>query len=371
MLDSPAPIVLPNASGESRWAFSLSLGAEEIRRLDSRIRHAFCDRLTELKYAQPIADKKVCVSPIMFKPPLQSRAQQAALASASLMPEDDREFIFTENDFERIRKLIYERAGISLAPNKRDMVYSRVARRLRATGLRSFADYLRLLEKGDAVELQAFTNALTTNLTSFFREEHHFPMLTEHLRPRMKNPSITIWCAASSTGEEPYSLAMTVAELFGKIPAHVKILASDLDTNVLDKARQGIYSLDRVNKIPEAMLCKYFLHDNGVPDGCVRVRPELQAMLLFRQINLLDASWPMRGPFDAIFCRNVMIYFDKPTQHRILDKFVPLLKEDGLFFAGHSESFHHSDKLFKLRHKTVYELAEYAKKRAFRSDGCR
>ncbi len=304
----------------------------------------------------------------MLKPtvasPALSKPQQAHVVSTTGAPSDDREFLFTDQDFERIRKLIYERAGISLSPIKRDMVYSRVARRLRATGLRSFTEYLRLLEQGDPVEMEAFTNSLTTNLTSFFREEHHFPMLKEHLRPRMNKGAITIWCSASSTGEEPYSIAMTVAELYGGIPSNVKILASDLDTNVLDKARQGVYPLERVSKISEDMQRKYFIRGSGAPEGFVRVRPELQAMLSFRQINLLDSSWPMRGPFDAIFCRNVMIYFDKPTQHGILEKFVPLLAEDGVLFAGHSESFHHADDLFKLRSKTVYELAEPAKKRA-------
>lgn len=299
----------------------------------------------------------------LSKPPL------TAVKPAKEIAGDEREFLFTEQDFERIRKLIYERAGISLSPIKRDMVYSRVARRLRATGLRSFEAYLKLLEQGEPAEMQAFTNSLTTNLTSFFREAHHFPMLKEHLQPRMKKGAITIWCSASSTGEEPYSIAMTVAELFGGIPNNVKILASDLDTNVLDKARQGIYPLDRIAKIPEDLLRKYFIQGSGAPDGFARVRPELQAMLSFRQINLLDPTWPMRGPFDAIFCRNVMIYFDKPTQHSILKKFVPLLAEDGVLFAGHSESFHHATDLFKLRHKTVYELTESAKKHAFRGEG--
>lgn len=291
------------------------------------------------------------------------------MSSAAAESRDDREFVFTSQDFGRIRKLIYDHAGIALSPQKEDMAYSRLARRLRATGLKTFDEYLALLERGDENEWELFVNSLTTNLTSFFREEHHFPMLKEHLRPRMKKGAVSIWCAAASTGEEPYSIAMTVAELYGRIPENVKILASDLDTNVLDKARQGVYPLDRVSKIPEDMLRKYFMRGSGAQAGFARVRPELQAMLSFRQINLLDASWPMRGPFDAIFCRNVMIYFDKPTQYGILEKFVPLLAEDGVMFAGHSESFHHAADLFKLRNKTVYELAEPAKKRACRSTG--
>jgi len=278
--------------------------------------------------------------------------------------DDAREFVFTEQDFERIRKLIYERAGIALAPIKRDMVYSRLARRLRQIGIRSFSEYLQLLEQGVPTELEAFTNSLTTNLTSFFREEHHFPVLQTFLRPRLQKGSINIWCSASSTGEEAYSIAMSVAELCGSIPNNVKILASDLDTHVLDMARQGLYTLDRLDKVAEPLARKYFIRGGSVPEGYAQVRPELQAMLVFRQINLLDSSWPMRGPFDAIFCRNVMIYFDKPTQHKILAKFVPLMLPDGLLFAGHSESFHHATELFKSRGKTVFEMAESAKSRA-------
>lgn len=291
------------------------------------------------------------------------------MAFAAEKNHEDREFEFTTHDFLRITKLIYDHAGIALSPQKEDMVYSRLARRLRATGLTSFGAYLALLERGDAAEWELFVNSLITNLTSFFREEHHFPMLKEHLRPRMKKGSITIWCSAASTGEEPYSIAMTVAELYGRIPDNVRILASDLDTSVLDKARQGVYPFERVSKIPEDLLRKYFTRGSGAKADVACVRPELQAMLSFRQINLLDTSWPMRGPFDAIFCRNVMIYFDKPTQHRILSKFVPLLAPDGVMFAGHSESFHHATDLFKLRGKTVYELAESAKKRAFQAEG--
>ena len=291
-----------------------------------------------------------------------------AAQSHAPQPDDSREFLFTDQDFERIRKLIYDRAGIALSPIKRDMVYSRLARRLRVTGIRTFGEYLRLLEQGSSTELEAFTNSLTTNLTSFFREEHHFPLLQEFLQPRLHKGNINIWCSASSTGEEPYSIAMSVAELYGSIPSNVKILASDLDTNVLDKARQGIYPIDRLNKVPEPLARKYFLRGGSVPEGYAQVKPELQSLLVFRQINLLDASWPMRGPFDAIFCRNVMIYFDKPTQYKILSKFVPLMMQDSLLFAGHSESFHHAADLIKLRGKTVYEVADTAKSRAHKNE---
>lgn len=269
-----------------------------------------------------------------------------------------REYIFTQADFERIKKLIYKHAGISLSSSKQNMVYSRLARRLRANGLNSFSEYLNFLERGNPEEWEAFTNALTTNLTAFFREQHHFPILEKHVEQRKNQKKIQLWCSASSTGEEPYSMAMAMVQAFKTLTPPVHILATDLDTNVLAKAQLGIYSLDKLEKIPKEKLRQFFLKGKGHHAGSARVRPELRNMITFRQLNLLDESWPIRGPFDAIFCRNVMIYFDKPTQYQILKKFVPLLAPDGLLFAGHSESFQHAIDLFKLREKTVYELAD-------------
>ena len=300
------------------------------------------------------------------KPYWQSRAAYRPRHLIETMAEstkdkESREFHFTSQDFERIRKLIYERAGISLSPAKQDMVYSRLARRLRATGIRNFAEYLTRLERGDAVEMEAFTNSLTTNLTSFFREPHHFPLLAEHIQKRRGNQPISLWCTASSTGEEPYSMAMTMVDLFGSFTPPVHILATDLDTLVLQKAREGVYPLERLEKVSDDMVKRFFLKGTGHQEGYARVREELRDMITFRQINLLDENWPMRGPFDAIFCRNVMIYFDKPTQYKVLQKFVPLLHKDGLLFAGHSESFYHAADLFKSLGKTVYELAPQAK----------
>jgi len=281
------------------------------------------------------------------------------MAEQQLNRDDgSREFHFTTQDFERVRKMIYDHAGIALNPSKEDMVYSRLARRLRALKLNNFNDYLALLERSDSEEWEGFVNALTTNLTSFFREQHHFPVLAEHVRQQRSKHPITIWCSASSTGEEPYSLAMTMVDVFSSYNPPVKILATDLDTNVLAKAAAGVYSLDRVDKMSDDMVKRFFLKGSGSQAGFARVRPELRDMITFRQINLLDSTWPIRGPFDAIFCRNVMIYFDKPTQHKILERFAPMLYPDGLLFAGHSESFYHAADLFKLRGKTVYELAQ-------------
>ncbi len=265
-----------------------------------------------------------------------------------------KEFEFTKRDFDRVRALIYRRAGISLNESKQEMVYSRLARRLRATGLISFTDYLNRLENGhDPEEWVAFTNALTTNLTSFFREAHHFPVLAEHIRNK---DQVSIWCSAASTGEEAWSIAMTACEALGKMPPPVHIVASDIDTNVLATAEAGVYPIDRLEKMSTERIKRFFLKGRGENLGMVRVRPELQALVTFRQINLLAEKWDIAGPFDAIFCRNVMIYFDKPTQQRILNRFAPLLKPHGLLFAGHSENFLHVSDSFKLRSNTVYEM---------------
>jgi chemotaxis protein methyltransferase CheR len=270
--------------------------------------------------------------------------------------ESVKEFDFTVRDFERVRAMIYKRAGIALADSKQELVYSRLARRLRATGLTSFAVYLDTLESGgDADEWEAFTNALTTNLTSFFREAHHFPILADHAK-KLKDP-ITVWCSASSTGEEPYSIAITLCEAFGTLTPPVQIIATDIDTNVLSTAQQGIYSSDKLDKLSPERAKRFFLRGKGEQSGMIRVRPELRQMITFKQLNLLAQDWPVSGSFDVIFCRNVMIYFDKPTQGKILSRFAPLMKPDGLLFAGHSENFLYVSDAFKLRGKTVYELA--------------
>lgn len=279
-------------------------------------------------------------------------------AGDTALPARQREFHFTDQDFERIRKLIYERAGISLAPIKRDMVYSRLARRLRALGFERFGDYLAfLLSPAGEEEWELFVNSLTTNLTAFFREAHHFDILQRHLMA-LKHRPIRIWCSAASTGEEPYSLAITACEAFGTVVPPVEIVASDIDTSVLAKAQRGIYPIERVERLATERLRQFFLKGTGGQTGQVRVRPELQKLINFIRVNLLDSRYPVTGPFDVMFCRNVMIYFDKPTQYEILKKFVPLLKPDGLLFAGHSESFLHAADLFRSLGRTVYERAD-------------
>ena len=270
-----------------------------------------------------------------------------------------KEFDFTRGDFERVRALIYQRAGISLADSKQEMVYSRLARRLRATGIQSFVRYLDDLEAGRmASEWEAFTNALTTNLTSFFRESHHFPLLAEHLLSlrRKDGAPLTIWCSAASTGEEPYSIAMTACEAFDTLTPPVQVVATDIDTNVLAVGEGGVYPMERVEKVGAGRLKRFFLKGKGANEGMARVRPELRHLVNFRQLNLLANDWPVDGQFDAIFCRNVMIYFDKDTQRRILARFVPLMKPHALLFAGHSENFLYVSDALRLRGKTVYEL---------------
>lgn len=295
-----------------------------------------------------------------LKKPTSSLSGLANTLGRSLAAHADngaREFSFSSTDFERVRKLIYQHAGISLSPVKQDMVYSRLARRLRATGKRSFAEYLDALERNGGDEWEKFVNSLTTNLTSFFREPHHFPIFAEHLKKIGTSRPIRVWCSAASTGEEPYSIAITVAETFGSNTPHVSIMASDLDTNVLDTAQKGIYPIERVDKLSPERLRKFFLRGTGAQEGYVSVRPELRRMIEFKRINLLEPNWPVKGPLDIIFCRNVMIYFDKPTQYKILSRFAPMMQPDGLMFAGHSESFLHAADLFKSLGKTVYALS--------------
>ncbi|HXA46143.1 MAG TPA: CheR family methyltransferase [Burkholderiaceae bacterium] len=277
-------------------------------------------------------------------------------------PDSGKEFEFTIKDFERVRSLIYKRAGIALADSKQEMVYSRLARRLRAIGMTSFDHYLDELERGsNDDEWEAFTNALTTNLTSFFREAHHFPILADYAS-KLRG-QVEVWCSASSTGEEPYSIAITLCEVFGTLTPPVHIVATDIDTKVLNTAENGVYPIERVEKLSPERTRKFFLKGKGAQAGFVRVRPELRKMITFKQLNLLGDHWPISGPFDVIFCRNVMIYFDKPTQGKILSRFAPLMKPEGLLFAGHSENFLYVTDAFKLRGKTVYELDTTGKAR--------
>jgi len=272
-------------------------------------------------------------------------------------PAADQEFHLSAADFERIRQLIYQRAGISLHAGKQAMVYSRLSRRLRETGRPSFANYLQWLEQASGpaaeVEWQEFVNSLTTNLTAFFREDHHFHALVDDLRARASKP-LRVWCNAASTGEEPYSLAMTVVETLGA-SAQVKLVCSDIDTKVLSTAQRGVYSAEARGLSPER-LKRHFLRGTGANSGFVRVKPELARLIEFKPFNLMNSSWSALGePFDIVFCRNVMIYFDNPTQRQVLERMHRSMTPRAVLYVGHSENFTDSRDLFRLRGKTIYE----------------
>ncbi len=275
----------------------------------------------------------------------------AAVHGTPSAPEGvERDIAFSASDFERVRAMIRAKAGIDLNPGKQNMVYSRLARRLRERGHASFGTYLDALRSDSDPEWQAFINCLTTNLTSFFREAHHFEMLASWLRQCAASQPLRIWTCAASTGEEPYSIAMTALEAAGP---RVSIDASDIDTEVLAVAQAGVYPMETAASLGEARLRRFFLKGSGAHAGQVRVRPELQALLSFRPLNLLGGGWPQQV-YDVIFCRNVMIYFDRPTQRRVLERLHRVLRPGGLLFIGHSENFTEHRDLLELVGKTAY-----------------
>jgi chemotaxis protein methyltransferase CheR len=276
-------------------------------------------------------------------------------AEVSVPVVEPREFEFDDRDFHAVRSLIHDYAGIALNESKFEMVYSRLARRLRALGLKRFSDYIERVSKEDEEERQIFVNALTTNLTAFFREPHHFTILADYLRFKAIKPPVVVWCAACSTGEEPYSIAMTLAETYG-YDADVKVIATDIDTEALKGAASGIFAIERLEPMQRFTIKQFFLKGAGKNAGFARVRPELRKMVHFQQLNLRAQHWDISGPLLAIFCRNVMIYFDRNTQHQILQRFAPLLRPEGLLFVGHSENLFHANELFRMREKTVYQL---------------
>jgi chemotaxis protein methyltransferase CheR len=274
-----------------------------------------------------------------------------------------REFAFGNEDFEALRKLVKEITGINLSDQKRELVYGRLARRLRALQLRTFAEYRDLLASDGGREIGELCNAITTNLTSFFRESHHFDYLREQvLQPlaaakRAGQRRVRIWSAGCSTGEEAYSLAMTVIESFPELRAwDVKILATDLDSDVLGKAQSGIYAADRVRSIGPQRLGRFFVEKRGRDGVSYEVSAELTALITFKQLNLMHPL-PMKGPLDAIFCRNVVIYFDKDTQRELFSRVATLQRPGDLLFLGHSESLFKVSESYTPIGKTVYRRA--------------
>lgn len=274
--------------------------------------------------------------------------------------EKQREFSFTDKHFDVLRNLVREHTGIALSDIKKELVYGRLSRRLRKLNMGDFDSYLKLLKKDGNDELGDFVNSVTTNLTSFFREDHHFQYLQTTLLPmlmsrRKDNRRIRIWSAGCSTGQEPYSIAMVVRETVPNIDNwDIKILATDIDTNVLATAEQGVYDPKKVEGVSKTRLQRWFMKGKGDKSDLVRVKPELRELITFRQLNLLK-GWPMQGLFDVLFCRNVVIYFDKDTQRVLFDRFANTLEEDAHMFIGHSESLFKVTDRFELLGKTIHK----------------
>ncbi len=263
------------------------------------------------------------------------------------------------SEFQFIRQYVYEATGIVLSENKREMVHRRLMKCIRDSQTDSFTSYINILKSDDVVEKTKFINAITTNLTSFFREKHHFDYIREYiptLTRQVGNKRLRIWSAGCSTGEEPYSIAITLQQIMGSQLStwDTRILATDLDTEVLDQAREGIYKKARVEDLPLKLKKKWFRSGSGSLKDHVKVDARLSEMIAFKQLNLLH-NWPMQGPFDVIFCRNVMIYFDKPTQHDLIDRFYHLLKPEGVLIIGHSENLGRHANLFDTLGHTIFK----------------
>jgi chemotaxis protein methyltransferase CheR len=267
-----------------------------------------------------------------------------------------KEFPMTADDFKRIANLAGRYTGIVLGDHKQDMVYGRVARRVRKLDLNDFSSYLDFLEANTQKELSNFINVITTNLTSFFRENHHFEYLQTTVLPELRRKNsvtkrLRIWSAGCSKGMEPYSISMTLLKFGMPSDWDVKILATDLDSEVLDKARAGIYSASEVDGLEENTIKSYFQH--GADGKEIKVKDKVSQFVHYKRLNLLE-SWPMSGPFDFIFCRNVVIYFDKPTQKLLFDRYAEMLVMGGYLFIGHSENLHGISDRFENIGNTIY-----------------
>jgi chemotaxis protein methyltransferase CheR len=275
----------------------------------------------------------------------------------------------TDKEFAKFSDLIYQLTGIVINEGKRQLVLSRLTKRLRLHKITSFSEYYELVTNSrDSEEQSAFINSITTNKTDFFREPHHFDFIAKELVPSLvqsarrgeRAPKLRVWHAGCSTGEEPYTLGLTLSEALAAHPDwNWRQLASDIDTNVLAHAERGVYEESRTDTIAPSLLRKYFLRGVGEREGHYKVRRELQEHLTFRQVNLLDPAWPMKADtkFDIIFCRNVVIYFDKPTQKRLFERFAARLAPGGLLFIGHSESLLGISDAFDACGQTIYRLS--------------
>jgi chemotaxis protein methyltransferase CheR len=269
--------------------------------------------------------------------------------------------VLGDADFLYLRAFVLEHCGIALGDHKRQLVQGRLFRRLRALGLSNFGSYCELLRRDPQAELGELASAISTNVTSFFREVHHYDLLADELLPRWlhekrrEGDRLRIWSAGCSSGEEPYALAMVLAEALERTGSRLdaKILATDLSPQALETARRGVYPLERINGISEERRRRWMLRGDGEYEGLACVHPRLRELVTIEPLNLLH-PWPMRGPFDAIFCRNVVIYFDQPTKRRLFQRYADLLPAGGYLFLGHSESLHGINDEFELMGRTVY-----------------
>lgn len=281
--------------------------------------------------------------------------------SAPQLDSSANHFELTDREFKQFRDLIYEITAINMGESKRQLIYRRLVGRLKDLRMQTFSEYLERLKSGDEAEMELFTNSITTNLTSFFREQHHFDYLSETILPevlrckRRTQKKLRIWSAGCSTGEEPYSIAITLRDSIPDICSwDAKLLCTDIDSDVLNKARSGVYPEERIEKVSAEIKKRWFQHSEQDGQAVVRVNRRLQEIITFKQLNLMH-EWPMKGPFDVIFCRNVVIYFDKKTQRGLIDRYANLLDEGGYLILGHSESLHEVTDRFELIGKTIYK----------------
>ena len=261
-----------------------------------------------------------------------------------------------QDDFQFLQKLIYDKTGIVIGDHKREMICRRLAKRMRDLNIDIITDYCNILKSDNDAEMNNFINAVTTNLTSFFRENHHFEFLKNDFYQtfsQSKKNKLRVWSSACSTGEEPYSIAITLREVFGKTidTFDAKILATDLDTQVIHTAKTGIYDIQRIKDLPTTIKSKWFQPQNNAKQ--VVIDDSLKKLITFNRLNLLG-PWPIKGQFDVIFCRNVLIYFDKPTQEALVKRFYDVLVDDGLLMLGHSESVLKGSNKFDSLGKTIY-----------------
>lgn len=272
-----------------------------------------------------------------------------------------REFPMSDTNFKIIQDLAYQKIGIKLSPYKKNMIYSRLSRRLRSLNLKNFDDYCDIICHPEQNEIVEFINAVTTNLTSFFREPYHFDYIKNIFIPSVikdknENKRLRIWSAGCSTGEEAYSLAMIFCDLPTFKKWDIKILATDVDSNVVDIAKKGVYSADKLYKIP--VECKNYVTIDYKNED-IKIKEIVKKMITFKQLNLMH-RWPMKGPFDIIFCRNVIIYFDVETQKKLFNRYADMLCEEGKLFIGHSENLYNISEQFQAVGHTIY----YKKRRS-------